>query len=102
MSSNPPNPGRLPVLVNQATGQRHPISGPSLTIGRADDNNLVLPEDGYVSANHARIYWDQGWWWIEDLNSSNGTTVNDQLISQPRQLCPNDLIKVGRTVFRIE
>ena len=101
MSSNQPNAPRLPVLVNLTTAERYNIGGPSVTLGRAPENNVILPEDGYASANHARIFWNQGWW-IEDLMSSNGTTVNDQLISAPRQLMPSDVIKVGRTFFRIE
>jgi pSer/pThr/pTyr-binding forkhead associated (FHA) protein len=71
-------------------------------MGRAPDNQVVLPDDGYASAAHARIYWDQGRWWLEDLMSSNGTCVNDQLITTPRALEPHDVIKVGRTLFRIE
>ncbi|HEY9759920.1 MAG TPA: FHA domain-containing protein [Oculatellaceae cyanobacterium] len=101
MSSNQPNAPRLPILVNLSTGERHTVGGPNWTLGRAPDNNIVLYEDGYASASHARVFWNQGWW-IEDLMSSNGTTVNDQLISAPRQLAPSDVIKVGRTFFRIE
>jgi pSer/pThr/pTyr-binding forkhead associated (FHA) protein len=93
---------RLPVLVNQATNEGYPINSASLTIGRAPDNNIVLSEDGYASGHHARIYWDQGRWMVEDLSSSNGTSVNNQLISSAWQLNPGDLIKVGRTIFRIQ
>ena len=100
MSSN--QPPRLPVLVNLNNGARYTIAGPVTTLGRAPENNLVLPEDGYASAHHARIYWDQGRWMLEDLMSSNGTHVNEQMITAPWQLSPMDVIKVGRTFFRIE
>ena len=102
MSSNQSNSSRLPVLVNLATNERYTLGGPSVTLGRAPENNVVLEEDGYASANHARIYWDQGCWWLEDLMSSNGTMVNNQLISTPWRLSPQDVIKVGRTFYRIE
>ncbi|HEY9718644.1 MAG TPA: FHA domain-containing protein [Trichormus sp.] len=102
MSNNPPNAPRLPVLVNLTTDERYTLDGPSISLGRAPDNQVVLPDDGYASASHARIYWDQGRWWLEDLMSSNGTCVNDQLITTPRALEPHDVIKVGRTLFRIE
>jgi pSer/pThr/pTyr-binding forkhead associated (FHA) protein len=92
---------RLPVLVNLSTGDRFTLNEPSITMGRAPDNRLVLPDDGYASAAHARIFWDNGWV-IEDLMSSNGTKVNDEVITQPRRLSPGDVIKVGRTLFRIE
>lgn len=93
---------RYPVLINTATNERHTLNSTSMTLGRAPENSIVLPDDGYASAEHARIYWDNGWWWIEDLMSSNGTTVNDQLLQGPQQLAPNDVIKCGRTFFRIE
>ena len=99
--SNPPSQRRLPVLVNLNTQERHPLNGPSWTLGRAPESSIILADDGYASASHARIYWEQGWW-IEDLNSSNGTVVNDQLIKEPCRLSPKDVIKLGRTFFRIE
>ena len=102
MTSNPANPGRFPVLINMASGESYTLSNPSITLGRVPENNVILLEDGYASASHARIFWDQGTWWLEDLMSSNGTHVNDQLISEPWRLSPNDVIRVGRTVFRIE
>ncbi len=102
MTSNPSAPGRMPVLVNLNTEERYTLTGSSAALGRAPENEIVLPDDGYASGDHARIYFDQGLWWIEDLHSSNGTFVNDQLLSTPWQLSPYDLIKVGRTVFRIE
>lgn len=100
MTSNPSAPTRLPVLVNLNTGERYTIDGPSVMIGRAPDNNILLTDE-FVSAVHARVYWAQGWW-IEDLKSSNGTSVNDQLITEPVQLRPGFVIKVGHTLFRIE
>ncbi len=102
MTSNPPQTSRLPVLVHLTTGERIELASQNVTIGRADDNSVVIAIDPYISAHHARVYWEQGRWWLEDLNSSNGTTVNEQLISGPWQLSPHDVIKVGRTLFRIE
>jgi pSer/pThr/pTyr-binding forkhead associated (FHA) protein len=101
MTSNP-NQGRLPVLVNLGTNETFTLSGPSICLGRAPENNVVLGDDDYASASHARIFWDQGRWMVEDLSSSNGTYVNDQMLSAPWQLSPSDVIKVGRTMFRIE
>lgn len=97
------NPGtRLPVLVNLSTNERFSVDGPEVRLGRAPENQIVLPDDGYASANHCRIFWEQGRLILEDLQSSNGTSLNDQIVSMPMQLSPNDIIKVGRTMFRIE
>ena len=94
--------GRMPVLVNLTTSERYTINEASIKLGRAPENHIILPEDGYASADHARVYFENGAWWVEDLQSSNGTSVNEQLISGPHQLAPGDTIKVGRTHFRIE
>ncbi len=93
---------RLPKLVNLNTNEVYTLDSTSVTIGRSPDNQIVVPEDGYTSAEHAKIYWQEGSWWLEDLMSSNGTTLNDKLITAPSQLSPRDVIKVGRTTFRIE
>lgn len=102
-SNNPAGapPGRLPVLVNTNTQETFVLNQPSITLGRDPDCNIVLPDDGYASANHARIYFDAGWW-VEDTMSSNGTMVNDELLSAPRMLAPNDVIKIGHTLYRIQ
>jgi pSer/pThr/pTyr-binding forkhead associated (FHA) protein len=93
---------RMPVLVNVNTGEQYVISGPSTTVGRHPDSDLFIGHDDYCSANHARIYWEQGSWMVEDLKSSNGTFVNDLPIVAPYKLSPKDIIKFGRTLFRIE
>ena len=99
--SGTPQP-RLPKLVNVETNEHLNITANLMTIGRDPENSIVLPDDGFVSAEHAKLYWKDGGWWLEDLMSSNGTYVNSEAISAPRQLAPNDLIKIGRTTFRIE
>ena len=69
------------------------------TIGRAADNDWVLPDPlRYVSSCHARVHFRNGKWLFEDL-STNGTFVNDQ--SRPigkhatHALANGDLIRIG-------
>ena len=91
---------RMPVLVNLQTNERITLKGND-TVGRSPENQIALPDDEYASGEHAKLFWDNGWF-IEDAGSSNRTYVNDQLISGRHQLQPNDLIMIGRTTFRIE
>lgn len=72
------------------------ITRDGLTIGRANDNDLAL-NHAQLSRKHARIFWKEGQYWIEDLNSSNGAWVNDSRIrpSVPQQLRPGDAIRLG-------
>lgn len=93
---------RLPVLVNLSTNERFVMDGPSVSIGRAPDNRVLLADDEYASGTHARIYWSDNAWWVEDLGSSNGTSVDEHMISAPLKLKAGSVIKVGRTKFRIE
>ncbi len=75
-------------------GRRWPLDRQSLTIGRADDCDIVLP-DRLVSRHHARIYWLDGHYFVEDLGSKNGTHVNGQEIHEPRQLVDGDEIQIA-------
>lgn len=91
---------RLPVLVNVQTNERLTVRT-TVMIGRAPENEIVLPDDEYVSAEHAKIVWADGWY-IEDAGSSNGTYVNYELLCERLRLAPGDLIMIGRTAFKIE
>jgi hypothetical protein len=81
-------PTAILTLKNAATGWEGRISQASYTVGRAADNNGVLPVDGTsgVSSRHLLITHDQAGWHITDL-SRNGTTINGQRIP-PNQAVP--------------
>lgn len=58
-----------------------------LTIGRAIDNQLILPDDR-VSRHHALIHRrSEGEYSLVDLGGVNGTFVNDRRVMQPRRAC---------------
>ena len=60
-------------------------------------------DDEFVSSHHARVYRDpsSGQWAIEDLNSTNGTVVNQQRISQPTILPARVPVRIGATTFEL-
>lgn len=67
------------------------------TVGRSDDNNLVLP-DRWISRNHAMLQGiDNGAFYLIDLGSRNGTFVNGRRVSVPVILQNGDLITFGQT-----
>jgi hypothetical protein len=72
-------------------------------IGRDSSNNGFV-DDRQVSRHHARISCVDGDFWIEDLNSLNGTRVNGSAISSRQKLVDKDQINVGDTIltFAIE
>jgi len=68
------------------------------TIGRTNGNNLII-SGRTVSRRHARLWFDNGQWFLEDLQSANGTSVNNVRISyQPVALKDGDIINFGDEV----
>lgn len=65
-----------------------------VSIGRSNDNDLVVKEET-VSRHHARLHYHSGSWYIVDLESTHGTSVNGVKISEAVKLKPSDKIKLG-------
>ncbi len=83
-----------------AVGQKFDLM-PVTGIGRAPDNTIII-EDEYASARHVLLTMRGKQWWLEDLNSSNGTFLNDQPVTRPVVISTGDNITIGTTVFRLE
>ncbi len=67
------------------------------TVGRSDDNNLVLP-DRWISRNHAMLQgMEDGSFYLIDLGSRNGTFINGRRVSVPVILQDRDVIVFGQT-----
>jgi len=81
-------------------GKRHVLVNDLLTIGRDRENDIVLDSDS-VSRRHCKIEYRKHHLFVVDLESTNGTFVNDD--SEPvtaMQLRRGDQIKVGDTIFK--
>jgi len=55
------------------------LDKPSFTVGRKPDNDIML-DNSTVSGHHCKIYESGGTWFVEDLNSTNGTFVNGKKV----------------------
>jgi hypothetical protein len=73
--------------------------GNKITIGRNHNNQMVLPSQS-VSNYHAQIYFEDGRYMLEDLNSTNGTFINDLKIDK-KSLQPGDQIRISQTVLAV-
>jgi pSer/pThr/pTyr-binding forkhead associated (FHA) protein len=71
-----------------------------VTIGRDPACDFSV-DDKTVSAQHARLCHRQGQWWVEDLNSTNGTYLNDEPVSSPLVLTSGDQVRCGQVVLDI-
>lgn len=72
-----------------------------VTLGRSPTCSISLDDDAFVSSVHARIFVIDGEAYLEDLNSKNGTYLNEEPVSAPTQLERGDLVRVGDTVFEL-
>jgi pSer/pThr/pTyr-binding forkhead associated (FHA) protein len=71
-----------------------------VTIGRSGECDLSL-QDAFLSSRHARVANDQGDLSIEDLGSTNGTYVNQELVRGRVHLERGDVVQVGGVLFEV-
>jgi diguanylate cyclase (GGDEF)-like protein len=79
-------------------GKRYVLEKDTLTIGRGQENVIALDNDS-VSRRHCRIERRNALWHIVDLDSTNGTYVNDVLVKD-YQLRRGDQVKIGDTIMK--
>ena len=96
-----PAPAHLTIAEGRARGQQVPLTLQTTTLGRRRGNSIVL-RDAKVSRRHAEIRLQDGNFVLQDLNSRNGTFVNNQRVSTAVALQPGDEIRVGDTVLRFD
>jgi hypothetical protein len=84
-------------LPEQAVFPVHPLT----TIGRAPTNSVVLP-DSFASNEHATLTLRGGRWWLQDRDSSNGTSLNGHPLKEPTVIVSGDIIGIGRVQLRLE
>ena len=94
-------PGRLTVVEGPLKGSHMEVAAlEELTIGRGPDNDFQLGDD-FSSSRHARLFRRGSEWFIEDLDSRNGTFVQGTRIDQPERVSVGTDIKMGRTIVRL-
>jgi len=80
-------------------GRRIPLLKSQYVVGRDSEAGFVVSRSS-VSRQHARLYADDaGNWWVEDLNSTNGTFVNETRIKN-KQLSDSDQVRFGDAIYK--
>lgn len=107
-SSAPPRSGARKETPRQISIVDGPLRGSHMelgrledcTLGRAQDCDFVTGDD-YSSGHHARLFRRGSEWFVEDLESRNGTFVSGVRIDQPERVGVDTDIKLGRTTVRL-
>mgnify|MGYP000722411920 CR=1 FL=1 len=88
----------LNVLTGPLRGQTFELKTGDI-LGRGTDPVTLRVPDGAISRRHAELTCAGNQWTLQDLNSSNGTFVNELRIHEPVELQDNDQIRCGATVL---
>ena len=80
-------------------GKRSPLLSNQYIVGRDSEAGFIVSRSS-VSRQHARLYVDDaGNWWVEDLNSTNGTFVNESRIRSAK-LADADQVRFGDAIYK--
>ncbi|MBW8172986.1 FHA domain-containing protein [Ornithinimicrobium sp. Arc0846-15] len=93
-------PTHLAVIAGSLRGTTVPLSEKGILIGRNPECTLVLTDD-FASGRHLRVYPGQDAWFADDLESTNGTFVNQQRIDTGARLVLGSQIRIGQTVIEL-
>ena len=74
--------------------QRQPLGEQPVKLGRSETADMQI-DSPKVSREHARVVWEGGEYWVEDLGSTNGTFVNEKKIVK-YELLDGDEIIIGK------
>lgn len=78
-------------------GKTYPLVKSEIFIGRDLSNDIVI-NDPEISRRHARLYIQNGAFVLEDLGSTNGSSVNGQRLVSPYSLHPGEVITLGERI----
>jgi predicted component of type VI protein secretion system len=73
-----------------------------LTMGRRDNCDISLAFDSQVSRLHAELIYQDDQFWLEDLDSRNGTFVDNERVEARIGIDPGTIFRVGRTWLRLD
>jgi len=92
----------ITVIHAQGGSRVVPLPNRLLTFGRSAESDFPYPMDSALSRRHLKLYPEEGHWYVEDLNSKNGTRVNGVLLQTRTRLEPGDRIEAGGLELRFD
>jgi pSer/pThr/pTyr-binding forkhead associated (FHA) protein len=92
---------KLVVLSEGMTGQSYELKVDKTTVGRVDDNAFQIPQSS-VSSHHCEIFLKGNDVVVKDLNSTNGTFINNQQVTGEAVLKAGQILRLGQVEIRLE
>ena len=89
----------LVVRSDTLAGQRYGLERPKI-VGRSDDADIII-DDSYASEFHLRVGLQDGEVMLNDLGSTNGTSLNGRRVTVPTVITKGDSIQIGKTIFEV-
>lgn len=87
--------------IDQQSEKIEFFTRPIVVIGREPTCDCIV-YDKAVSARQARLSYHHNQWWIEDLDSTNGTFINQDRVTQPTVVISDDHVTCGSTIIIIQ
>lgn len=100
LSSRKVTPLNLLIQTSGESSQTLRFSQGDILIGRDPECEVIL-DDAAASARHARLAYHHNQWWLEDLQSTNGTKLNNETVQTATIVVNGDTIQCGQTVLLI-
>jgi pSer/pThr/pTyr-binding forkhead associated (FHA) protein len=91
---------KLVLLSAGMTGRTHDLKADKTTIGRVEDNTFQIAEPS-VSSHHCEVLLKGNDVIVKDLNSTNGTFINGEKITEA-PLKPGQILRLGQVEIRLE
>jgi pSer/pThr/pTyr-binding forkhead associated (FHA) protein len=92
----------LTLTIHTSENETHSLhfTQGDIVMGRDPDCECPL-DDAAISARHARLAYHHNQWWLEDLQSTNGTKLNDDSVQTATVVVNGDTIKCGQTAVLV-
>ena len=91
---------KLVILTQSLAGRSHELNADRTTIGRIEDNAFQIAEQS-ISSHHCEVLLRGNDVVIKDLDSTNGTFINDEKITEG-VLKPGQILRLGQVELRLE